>query len=384
MGLFALLWLLLWVPVVIVIHEAGHAVAAYPAGFFLTSFGVGHGRPLISHRGNNGSLFYIGRWVFAGGACVAVPRDLERGPRAAIYHGGGIAAQLVLAGLLALLPDDLWWVDPVRRFNLLVMLWNLLPWRLGGRTSDGHQLLTNLLRGRLFEQPVFAGRAALRRLLRFEEDLHSPVGTWYCQLLLAWADVMTGQTDNDFFLRDHPVSVLDPALDALQQHVMCEWHRACGRPLAALQAIEQLQRAHGAALPMASADLIALDEARAYVDLGETQRARAALSRLAGVSGRFGDEARIITLQIALTEDTPDQIAAATERIFTRGLLDPPAAAIALWDAADALADRQDPEPLRKQARALSARLLAFAEPTDRAPLLRRIGPAAGLKPSPL
>ncbi|MFT4977688.1 MAG: hypothetical protein ACI8S6_003595 [Myxococcota bacterium] len=376
MGLTMLVLLMCWVPVVITAHEAGHAVVARPAGFKLTSFGVGAGRPLIRHRGRSGAVFYVGRWFWAGGACVAVPRGLDANPREALYHAGGVLAQLVLAAGLSLLPGGWWWVEPVAHFNLLVLAWNAIPWQLGGARSDGWRFVASLSRGRLLSAPIFASRSALRRLLRFEETVGSPVGVWYCRLLLAWSDLLVGRQPDLLATETDPVSVLEPALDALQQHIVASGRLAQERPEEALALLAQVRAAHGSSLPMASSDLLTLTEARAQLHRGERGAAQAALARLAGVGGRFGDEARAIALEIALDAGDLVAVRAAAERLSIRGVLDPPSAAAALWRAGEALGAAG--APLQERAQAEASRLLMLAEEDDEGPLARRLGGAAG------
>ena len=381
MGIWELLVLLCWVPVIITVHEAGHALSARAGGFRLTSFGIGRGTPLLVHRGHAGATIYLGRWVLAGGASVAIPRGLEPGPRAALYHGGGVAAQTLLALALVALPAQWWWVGPVARFNALVLLWNLAPWRVAGATSDGWRVLESLAPARLLSWPLYASRGALRRLLAFEAGAQSPLGAWYCRLLLAWADVLVGRPDIPFFAEEHPESALDPALDALQQHVTAAWLRSKGRPQEALRVLHEIRAAYegSGSLPLHAVDLLAVQEARAHLDLGAPEAADGVLARLAGVGGRIGNEARVIALEAALAVSSPPEVVrACVERLpgHLPGLLDPPAAVRALWQAAGVL----DDDDLRRRAQRTAARLLAAAEADDRAPLLRRMGAVAGLR----
>jgi len=367
------------VPLVITVHEAGHAAVAKLAGFRVTSFGVGYGRPILRHRGANGVVFYVGRWFWAGGSCVAVPRRLGADPREALYHAGGVLAQAALAGALALLPPT-WWVEPVARFNLLVLAWNMVPWQLWGTQSDGWRFVRALSRGRLLSAPMFASRSALARLLRFEETVGSPVGVWYCRLLLAWSDLLVGRQPEAFLAAESdPISVTDPAFDALQQHVLASGLIAAGQPEAALRALAGVRSAHGASLPMASRDLLALTESRAHLSRGALADARSALSRLAGVSGPLGEEARVISLEIALAEGDDAATGAAAARVAVRGVLDPPSAAAALWRAGAVLGD----DTLRQRAQAEAARLMMVAEPDDEPPLARRLGGAVGWSGEP-
>lgn len=242
--------------------------------------------------------------------------------------------------------------------------------------------------------PLYASRAALGRLSAFERQVHSPLGVWYCALLLAWADVLVGRPAQaaTFFAQDHPESVRDPALDALQQHVHAACLRALGRPQEALRILQETRAAYpptaaaegGGGLPLHASDLLTVQEARAHLDLAALVPAQAALARLAGVGGRIGGEARVIALELALAASPldPETVRTCVARLPSHlpGLLDPPAAVRALWSAAACLQDAA----LRQRAQRAAARLLAAASPSDRTPLLQRLGAVADLQePAP-
>ena len=172
-------------------------------------------------------------------------------------------------------------------FNLLVLAWNLLPWRLGGKASDGWWILARLrAAGAAAACWSPAARRWMRVLLRFEEGVGSPVGTGYACLMLAWRDLQVGRVEaaDGFFAGPAVAGDLDPDLDALREALTAEWHRARGRPLAALAVVRDTRRSQG---PDQSADahgMLSLVEARAWLDTGAPQAARDALARLAGAT----------------------------------------------------------------------------------------------------
>jgi hypothetical protein len=333
-ALTPVLLLALVAPGIALVHELGHALAARPAGFRVTSFGVGRGRPLLRLRGPGGVLVSVRTWVLLGGTCVAIPRGPGARPRAALFHAGGALAQLAL-GLL-LLPFDGELVELVSRFNLLVLAWNLLPWRVAGHASDGWWIVRHLRGVRGGPGLLPRRRPELDRLLSWEQDQQSPVGTWYARLLLAWIDLQLRRLDraDAFFLEEHPVAVLDGPLDALHHALVAEWHRLRGRPLAAIWVLRQVRAARTDGLPPETEDLLNLVEGRTWLQLGEHPRARAALARLAGVGGFAGPDARVLRLELALADSDPAEIEAAVLRLGRpAGLLDPVAALAALGEA---------------------------------------------------
>ena len=219
--LFPLLWFLAWVPLVALIHELGHALVASSAGFRLTSFGIGRGRPIVRTRMPGGVVFHIGWLFFTGGACVAIPRSPEAGPRAALFHGGGIAAQVVLGCLLLLVPEGAWsaWAEAGGQFNLLVAVWNLLPWRWGRVASDGWWLFSRLTQGAMApRRALFEQRRAIEQVLEYETRVRSPIGMWYGHLMLAWCDLLTGRRASAMERLDQarPLPISDPHLEGIE------------------------------------------------------------------------------------------------------------------------------------------------------------------------
>lgn len=381
---FRFLVLLAWVPVIVTIHELGHALMAAPAGYRLTSFGVGRGRPLLHHRGREGLVLYLGRNLLAGGACVAIPRAASPGPRAALFHAGGVLAQLGLVAVFAVLPEAWWWVEPVASFNLLVLATNVLPWRVAGMASDGWWILSRVRRRGTSGPGLIGRRSVIRRIRDFEATARSPVGTWYAELMLAWTDVLVGRLDraDAFFARAHDEAAIDPVLDVMSQSVEASWHVARGRPLAALRAIRQARAAYGPALAPDSEDLLSVAEARTWLALGEADAASRALAQVAGVGGAIGGEAAVIRLEIALHQGDADAVARAARRLagVARGpLLDPPAAVLALGRAVDLLGGPHDEQTgqLAAVTRELAQRLLLSVDAEDREALSRRLNVGA-------
>ena len=369
------LWLLAWVPLVALVHECGHALLARPAGFRVTSFGVGLGAPLLRHRGRGGVVFTVNRWLFAGGACVAVPRGLSTDLRSLLFHAGGGLAQLVLGALLFVLPDW-WWVTPIQSFNLLVLTWNLLPWRLGARASDGWWMLAALRPRAQGPGLLFARRRPLLRVRAFERRVGSPLGVWYADLMLAWMDLQVGDLDraDRFFEQEHDETALDPTLDAIFQALKGDWHRRHARPLAALTTVARLRSAQ---LPLGgeAEGLLTLVEARALLDLDETAQARQALGRLAGATQVVAADAALARLQVALAEGQVAEVASAAEQLLDPSRpapLWPVEAVHALRTASDQLQAGDRPAVSRRLAHAAqhrAARALAAATGDDRTAL---------------
>ena len=376
--------LLISLPVIATIHEAGHATLARAAGYRVASFGIGHGRPIFRHRGRAGVTFYMGPRLWMGGACLAIPLSPSP-PRRWLYHAGGLIAQALLA--LALLPLAARWpaLEIAARFNALVMCSNLVPWKVGPYTSDGwHLALEAAAAGSAGH--LFAFRSKVRRLMRFELEVGSMMGVAWCELMLAWMDLLVGRTEGVAPRLDQDAVVVEPYLDAVQAFLLAELHRQEGRPLGGLAVCRELRGLRGAELSDAAADLLSIAEARAYLALDEPGLANQAIARVAGVSGVVGREALSVLLSTALARGRADEIEVAGRRLEEKiqGLfLDPAEAARALWSAGErliALERREAGERLRRRAGRAAARMIASAQVSDRVSLVHRIGGAAGVK----
>lgn len=356
--------LVLWVPLVAVVHEAGHALLAPLAGYRVTSFGIGRGRPVVRVVLPGGVVFHVGWLFFTGGACVAIPRSPDLGPRAALFHGGGIAAQVVLGGLLLLVPEGRWtfWVEAGAQFNLAVAAWNLLPWRFGRVASDGWRLLSRVGGGVVAPRwSLFAQRGAIEAVLDYERRVGSELGAWYGDLMLAWADLLVGRVEDGCGrLEAGPaLPVDDDQLAAIDRLVHAEASRRSGQPMVALRHVAEA-RALGDQLGETQ-DLLTVTEARAWRQLGDRMRAGRALERLAGVAGAVGREAACVSLELAIDdgdEAAVGQAAGRLARLSTAGMLDPLSAAITLARAASWRGPSDDAS--RWQARAVGIARVAW------------------------
>ena len=380
---FQLLALLVYGPAIILLHELGHAAMARPAGYRVTEFAIGLGRPVVQIALRGGAVLHVDRFFLAGGACVAIPLG-PPSPRRALFHAGGLIAQVGLALLLLPLSGQPFFRH-MAIFNLLVLAHNAVPWRLGAHASDGWRLL-DLLRGGPHSSNVLAQHASFTRMLQRSRQSGSPLGTAYARVCLAWAEVLAGRPEQarSLFQDDPPAVTVEPWVDALYHYVQAEWHRAEGRPLAALhtatQAASSVTLEH---LGEAEA-LIALAEARALVDLGSNEQALRVLGRTAGVSGSIGWQASVTLLWASIDGGT-DDLELATWRVLRR--LDEPGldladAARALWAASEALAQGGRLDASRgalSAATRLARRGRRLAPQTHRQSLDRRIGKAAGV-----
>lgn len=382
MDLNTLAWLIS-VPLIAVLHELGHALAARPAGYRVTSFGIGHGKPLLHWETRRGVIVYLGRWLVSGGMCVAIP--VEPLPsRRWLYHSGGLLMQGVLALALWPLSQRFPALEGAMVFNLLVLAWNLLPLRLGGYATDGWHLVAPWLGGSRAGQ-FYAQRAHVERVLRLEEANHSALGVHWCRLMLEWMDTVTGQEPQDWE-PEELILMSEPQLEGLITYIRAEQERMEGASLGALQRIQAHRRDMAGALPGRVRDMLALSEARAWNAQGSPKKARELLSQVAGVGGALGREALVVQLEAALQEGEPALIAAACERLraSTEGaFLDLPAAAIALYEGAQELKEQgqlQAAETTALAARAAANRALAAALPEDRLPLAARLGAVAGVE----
>lgn len=379
-----MLGLFVYGPLVVLLHELGHAGLARAGGYRLTSFGIGLGKPLWRTRLKGGVVLHVDRWVFAGGACVAIPIGPPTARRA-WFHAGGLLAQLVLGLVLLLLPDQWFWIR-VAQFNLLVALTNAIPWRFAGFASDGWHLVDALSNGSRSGSEVLPQRRYLARLAAREHAAGSPLGALYAELCIAWIDLIAGRPEATavLFRSDPDESALDPWVDMLYHYVHAEWHRLEGRPLAALRIARVTRYAlEGDVAPEGDA-LMALAEARALVDLDACAQAQRVLARLAGIGGPIGRQGAATHLAASLADDT-DAVEYATWRV-TRSVeaswLDPADTVCILWEVADRLVVShrvRAARGARDAARHLARRTLAVAAPEDRPPLLRRLGEPAAI-----
>ncbi len=381
-----LLALVLLVPIIGILHELGHAAAAPLAGYRVTSLGLGLGRPLLRRVNLRGQVFWLGRWPLAGGACVAIPGSMAARP--VVYHVGGLITQALLALALAPLADLHWVIARAETFNLLVLAWNILPWRWAGQASDGWYLVARVAPGRS-GLPVMGRRPVLARLARFEEAVGSPLGSWYARLGLAWVDVLVGRPERaaDLLALPDPLGLGpdDRGIRALQAYVHVAWHQASGRCEQALDEARAWRARLGSAVPDAAEDLGTVAVAQALVCCGQPAEARRVLASLAGVGGAAGREATAILLAAALLEGDPVASTKAAWRLVDRlpGPFFDPVQVVLTLRAAAALLPAADPARARfeREAERAMARLLAWAEPADRETLRGRLdgGPRGGV-----
>ncbi len=379
-------------PLIVVLHELGHALYARRGGYRVTSFGIGLGKPLWRISLSGPLVVHVDRWVLAGGACIAIPN----GPpttRRIWFHGGGLIVQAVLGVVLLaamLFGADHWILSRMAQFNVLVALTNAIPWRTGANASDGWYIL-DALSGSRRTGNLLSQRRIFEQMSAREFAIGSPMGTAYADLCVTWADVLAGRLEeaSEFFDDDPPETAAHPWTDAVYHYVKSEWHRESGRPLAALSVIQNGRNALGDDRADARA-LLSLTEARCLLALDEPDRARRVLARLSG--GPLARQALPLLLWCSL--DTADPEAEAVETVgaddgtdlelaswkIVRDLqgpwLDPADPTLALVYAADALTARgrlNAARSARDAATTLAMRVLEAAHLEDRRTLSWRL-----------
>lgn len=371
------------VPLIAVVHELGHALAARPAGYRVTSFGIGHGAPLLRWELRSGVIVYLGRWLVSGGLCVAIPIDPVP-QRRWLYHSGGLLMQALLALVMWPLLTHVPALEYAFWFNLVVLGWNLLPVRLGGYATDGWQLVADVFRPAAAGQ-FFSARREVERVLRFEERVGSPLGETWCRVFLRWMDLVCG-LDDDGWRPDEVILLAEPQLEALHGYVLAERHRVEGRSLAALSTVHELRRAYGPDFLPVALDMLTVAEAKAYLAQREPRLAQQALARLAGAVGAVSSDACAIEVQAAMLHGEPDEVARSSRRLSERAsssFLDAPEAIRTLWAAAGWLKEEGRLElaaELAAEARAGAVRQIAAAAPTDKVAIAARLGEVAGVE----
>ncbi|WP_165190929.1 site-2 protease family protein [Caulobacter soli] len=150
-------WLTLVIarPLAILIHEAGHVLAAKTVGFDVVEARVGRG-PVTLARRAWGVRWTVHRYAALGGLTLFVPPEgASRWRRAVSYLGGALAnlaAASVAAALFPPLDEALWGLAGAVAggwllLNLLMALSALWPTKGGDHPSDG-ALIVGLLRKR--------------------------------------------------------------------------------------------------------------------------------------------------------------------------------------------------------------------------------------------
>lgn len=319
-------------PLIVLCHELGHAAFARRGGFRVTSFAVGMGRPLVRLGTVRGAVVWVGRWVFGGGFCVAIPITPTTGHRG-WYYGGGLLVQLSLAVVLWA-GSDLWWVARAAQFNVLVFLTNAIPWRWQASASDGWMLL-ELVRGARSQSEILPQRAALKKVALRESVVESPLGEAWAGLCLAWGDVVAGDTDAAAeFLQAPPAELaLEPYVEGLRTYVTAEWHRRAGRPDDALATILTAPPTHK---NTAIHGFVALSHAAALLDIGDSTNARRVLDDVFAGPDFLVRQAVVLRLRAAEGQTTEDVEHAAWRvlRHIDAAWLDPVQTVTALHDAA--------------------------------------------------
>ena len=185
----ALLFLLaIWPATVLdlVLHEAGHAIAARAVGLTVLSFGVGYRKRLL-RLPVGGAVFYV-CWPISGGLQLSVRRSLDQPfdqplKNFWVITAGWIANILgLVAGLLAWL---LGWRSPltaawIAAFAFLVVFAVFpFPARSSGGVlmSDGRQLLRLVRRNRAAVRPSLGAWLAYNRsIIKLLERIGHPAG----------------------------------------------------------------------------------------------------------------------------------------------------------------------------------------------------------------
>jgi membrane-associated protease RseP (regulator of RpoE activity) len=175
----SLLWLFVVLVLSILLHEVGHAVAAWTGGYRVTSFGVGSGKPLLLLRlPGSGTIFYLCRfgprfsgitWVFFPGGAPSSLSNLLLACGGALANGiaAGFAALVLASWELRSVPFLSVWVPivVVLLVNSVLMLLFFVPRRTlsaehGTLTSDSLQALAALFPGRFRSRQSRQGRGA--------------------------------------------------------------------------------------------------------------------------------------------------------------------------------------------------------------------------------
>ncbi|MES2459516.1 MAG: site-2 protease family protein [Armatimonadota bacterium] len=179
----SLLWLFVVLVLSVLLHEAGHAVAAKAGGYTVTSFGIGSGKPLLLFRlPRSGCIIYLCRFGlrFTGVTWVFFPSGTpSRASDLLLASGGMLTNTLIAFGASRLLASFelrsvsllAVWVPTVvvLLVNSVLALASFVPHRTlsvaqGTFASDGLHVLAVLFPRRFRGMPLAGVTAPLRTL----------------------------------------------------------------------------------------------------------------------------------------------------------------------------------------------------------------------------
>ncbi len=164
-----------------VLHEAGHAIAARAVGLTVLSFGVGY-RKLLLRIPLGGAVFYV-CWPISGGLQLSTGSSLDQPVENVWVITAGLIANILglVAGVLAWV---LGWHSPLLAAWIAASAWLILiaafPQQArstGEALSDGLQLLRFVRRNRPAVRPYLGAWLAYNRsIIKLFETIGHPAG----------------------------------------------------------------------------------------------------------------------------------------------------------------------------------------------------------------
>lgn len=193
----------------VILHEAGHVIAARCVGIDIAAWGVGYRRPWF-HIRTGGAKFYLGR-PLTGGIMIPIRKTIERQPlqEFVMIVGGPLASALGLAsGLLALgLGFRSGVLSAWIYVSAIFVLFSLFPYEYVSRNfrlvSDASQLIRILKNGRESQAvPIGPALASTQVLVDLLTEIQCTTGMRYfysaiASLQAALGDVVSASSSLD-------------------------------------------------------------------------------------------------------------------------------------------------------------------------------------------
>lgn len=140
-------FMLFAVPLSVLIHELGHALAAKRCGAQGLKIYIGSGKELCSYSIGTIKVTFHLIWMFGGATSSDIPVTLNRSKEAFVALLGPVFS-LCFACVLLLIQ----WIypSPITGLSMLFNLWiggvNLIPFKIGAKHSDGFTVIQSLFK----------------------------------------------------------------------------------------------------------------------------------------------------------------------------------------------------------------------------------------------